>query len=56
MRTDDAEGLIKALRHFNGVISVTGNVSDYQDLVAQARAKDLIRDKLFDAIQEIFKR
>ena len=47
IRSDDAEGLIKAIEQMRGVLKVTGTVSDYRDLVAQTRARTELGKQLW---------
>jgi hypothetical protein len=39
MGDDEAEALLAAIRHLRGVLSVTANVSDISDHVAQKRVR-----------------
>lgn len=50
MRTDDAEALIAAAHQFRGVISVTPNVTDLSNHVAEQRAFNELRDKLWNVL------
>ena len=50
MRIDDAESLLQAFRHFRGVISAEGNVTDINDYVAQSRARYEIGQKVIKAV------
>ncbi len=47
IRTDDAEGLIAAIRQLRGVLDVAPNVSDYGTHVAQTRARTDLGEKLW---------
>lgn len=50
IREDDAEGIINAIRHLRGVISVTGNVVDAETWMAEERARHGIGAKLLDIL------
>lgn len=50
MRDDDCEGLIDALRHMRGVLSVEGNVSDSTSHMAEHRARHELGQKLLDVV------
>lgn len=50
MRDDDAEGLISAIKQLRGVLTVESNVRNMNDLVAQERARDEMRQKLIDIL------
>jgi len=50
IRSDDAEGLIQAIRHMRGVISVSGNVSDIVHYMAQERARHELGKKLLEIL------
>lgn len=52
LRVDDAELLIAAIGMMRGVLSVSPNVSDTRDLVAQMRARGEWRDTLL-AVAEV---
>lgn len=52
MREDDAESLINAIRHLRGVISVTGNVTEVADHIAQSRARRELEQRLWEALHE----
>lgn len=50
MRDDDAEALIAAIRQLRGVLSVSGNVADPSDYIAQQRARHELGDKLWQVL------
>jgi hypothetical protein len=50
MRIDDAGALIAAAHQFRGVINVTPNVADVSSHVAQQRALNELRDKLWNVL------
>lgn len=50
-RDDDVECWVSAIRMLKGVISVQKNISDIDYHVAEQRAKQEIRSKLFDIIK-----
>lgn len=52
IRTDDAESLLNAISMLKGVISVAGNVSDFETHVATARAKRDIETRLLRALRD----
>lgn len=39
IRDDDADGIISAIKHIKGVLTVTGNVSDLSEFVAESRIR-----------------
>lgn len=45
-----AQGLMNAMRHFRGVISVTGNVASVSDRIATERAKQEFARRLLDVV------
>ena len=49
-RDDDVECIVNAIKMVKGVQSVTMNVSDYTDLVAQERALEVLRHKLREVL------
>lgn len=53
MREDDCESLIAAIYHFKGVIKVSANISDMTTFMAQERAKQSLRKKLDELIEEL---
>lgn len=52
VREDDAATMIELIRHIRGVLTVSGNVADASDYVAQARARLHFRDKLLALLEE----
>ena len=50
MRSDDAEGLIQAIRHMRGVASVAGNISDFASHMAEERARRELGHKLWEIL------
>lgn len=55
IRDDDAEVIINAIKAIRGVNSVTGNVVDPDSYVAQRRANNIVREKLFQLMDELNK-
>lgn len=53
MRIDDAESLLKALRHFRNVIDVIPNVADTTALMAEARARRDATDAMLEAVEKM---
>jgi len=51
IRSDDCEPLIAAIQQLRGVLSVTPNVSDFDDHVAFERARLELRTKLLQALE-----
>lgn len=51
IREDDAEALIAAIRQLRGVLAVTGNVVTSSDWVAESRAKEEMRRKIYEALR-----
>jgi hypothetical protein len=51
LRDDDAEGLIKAICQLRGVLIVEPNVADPVALLAEARAKQELRNDLRDLLR-----
>jgi hypothetical protein len=49
-RSDDAEGIISAIRLIKGVLSVEGNVADMNQYIAIAQARNEIGEKILDII------
>ena len=47
IRDDDAEALLAAIRQLRGVLSVSGNVADMGDHIAQERARRDLGEKLW---------
>lgn len=52
IREDDAEQLIAAVRMFRGVLSVTPNVSELSDHVAEQRVRRELGEKLWAVIYQ----
>lgn len=52
-RIDDAQAVMKAIRQFKGVISVTPNVSDIESHIATQRASFEIQEALFEMVSKI---
>lgn len=50
MREDDAEQLLCAIRQLRGVLSVSGNVADLTDHIAQERARHDLGIKLWSVL------
>ena len=51
-RDDDAESLIQAIMHFEGVCAVKGNVADPESYMAESRAKMSLRKALFKVLAD----
>lgn len=51
MREDDAQGLMAAISHMRGVISVEGNVADLDEHVAEMRVRNELTDKILDVLR-----
>lgn len=47
---ENAEPLISAIKCMKGVISVEGNIADYNFVVAEARAKKHYAEKLWEVL------
>ncbi len=47
-RDDDCEKIIEAIKMIKGVMNVKGNVASIDTWMAEERAKNEIRNKLFD--------
>lgn len=47
IREDDAEALLNAIRQLRGVLSVHGNVADFDDQIAQDRVRHELGEKLW---------
>jgi hypothetical protein len=47
---EDAQGLMNAIRHFRGVVSVTGHVASASDRIATERAKQEFARRLLDVV------
>lgn len=52
IRADDAEHLITAMNLFKGVISVTPNIGNVMDIVAEERARIKIIKVVWEALQD----
>ena len=50
IRDDDAENLVRAIRQLRGVLAVTGNISTPDAWIAGERAKNELRQKLWDVL------
>ncbi len=50
IRDDDAEALIAAIRQLRGVLSVSGNIANPSDYIAQQRARHELCDKLWHVL------
>jgi hypothetical protein len=50
IREDDAEGLIQAIRHMRGVLSVTGVVANLDSHMAEDRAKHNLGQQILEII------
>lgn len=50
-RDDDAEYIINAIRMIKGVLDVKGNIANPDTWMAEERAKNEIRRKLFKALE-----
>lgn len=50
IRDDDAEALLAAIRQLRGVLSVSGNVADMDDHIAQERVRHDLGQKLWDVL------
>lgn len=55
IRSDDAQGLIDAILRLRGVLSVSGNVQEMSDHIAQARARHELGQKLIDVLYPMMK-
>ena len=53
-RIDDCEPLIAAIMQLRGVLSVTARVAKPEDHLAQTRAKRLLADTLWNALESAF--
>lgn len=49
-RDDDAEFLINAIKMLKGVLSVKGNISDFEQHTAEERVRAELGQKLLDVI------
>ena len=52
IREDDAQGMINAIKHIKGVISVKGNVTSFDTYAAESRARHEWVTKLLNIIKE----
>lgn len=50
IRADDAEKLLDAIRQLRGVLSVHGNVADFEDQIAQDRVRRELGEKLWGVL------
>lgn len=50
IRSDDAQSLIEAIKHFRGVLAIQPHVADLDSYVAESRAKSELTQKLFDVL------
>lgn len=50
IRDDDAEALLNAIRQLRGVLSVSGNVADFDSHLAQERARSELGQKLWNVL------
>jgi hypothetical protein len=50
IRDDDAAPLMNAIRQLRGVLSVAGNVADFQTHMAEERARNELRSALLDVV------
>lgn len=54
IRDDDAKGILNALKHIKGVISVTPNVSDgWGELVGWDRCMIAVEKKIYSGLHQI---
>lgn len=51
IRNDDAEPIIDAIRQIRHVLDVTGEVANLESHMAEARAKQDLRNKLWDLLK-----
>ena len=51
IRADDSEQIINAIHMLMGVIDVTPVVSDITSIMAESKAKDEIRQKIWDILR-----
>lgn len=52
VREDDAQGIIDAIRHIKGVISVDGNVDDSTMWTAKMQVKHELSEKLWKVLND----
>lgn len=50
--TEDSKPIIEAIKMIKGVLSVKGNVSDANSMMAEARAHQKYKMKLIDLLKE----
>lgn len=50
IREDDVEAIVDAVKMIKGVISVTKNTSSFENEIAEARALQYYREKLWDIL------
>ncbi len=51
MRLDDCEAILTAIRMTKGVLKATPNVVDSRDWMAEERARNELRKKLWEALE-----
>lgn len=51
IRTDDAQGIIDAIKHIRGVASVDTSVTNIEDHMNRVMVSREIRTKIFDALK-----
>ena len=51
IRDDDAKALLAAIRQLRGVLSVSGNVADLGDHIAQERVRHDLSEKLWNVLR-----
>ncbi len=51
-RDDDVQVIVQAIRMIRGVSNVQANVADFDDLIAQDRAKSELRSKILDLLRQ----
>ena len=51
IRADDVQGIIDAILHIKHVADVATNVTDVTTLMAETRAKQDLRTKIFNALK-----
>ena len=51
IRSDDAKHLIDAMRMLRGVLKVTPNVTNLTDTVAEQRALQMFREKIWKVLE-----
>jgi hypothetical protein len=50
MRSDDAQALISAITQLRGILSVSGNIANLSDYIAQDRARNDLGVKLWNVL------